>query len=183
MLGISVDSVPCLQAWAESLDGIHFPLLSDFWPHGAVSETYGVMRGEGYSDRALFLVDRQGITRYIDIHDIEDQPDNAVILEEIRKMDPEAAEQVAAQPEQEQELPAGGVTLYCTRWCPGCRLARRWLEQRGIEFTEVDVNARPEAAERVRGWANGKLLTPTYDINGTIVVNNQWDRLSELLES
>jgi glutaredoxin len=184
VLGISVDSVPCLQAWAESLGEIHYPLLSDFWPHGVVSQTYDVMREEGYSERALFLIDREGIIRYIDIHDIGDQPDNAVILEEIRKIDPQAAQKVAAQPEEEpQELPTGGVILYCTRWCPGCRLARRWLEQRGIPYTEVDVNASPEAAERVRGWANGKLLTPTYDVNGTIVVNNQWDRLSELLES
>ncbi len=184
VLGISVDSVPCLQAWAESLGGIQYPLLSDFWPHGEVSDAYGVMRGEGYSERALFLIDREGILRYIDIHDIEDQPENAVVLQEIRKMDPEAAAKAPAQPESgPEELPTGGVILYCTRWCPGCRLARRWLEQRGIDYTEVDVNASPEAAERVRGWADGKLLTPTYDINGTIVVNNQWDRLSELLDS
>ncbi|HBX68522.1 MAG TPA: hypothetical protein DEH25_03835, partial [Chloroflexi bacterium] len=36
VLGISVDHVPCLQAWAESLGGISYPLMSDFWPHGAV---------------------------------------------------------------------------------------------------------------------------------------------------
>lgn len=183
VLGISVDSVPCLQAWAESLGGISYPLLSDFWPHGEVSRRYGVLREEGYSERALFLLDRQGIVRYIDIHPIGDQPDNAVVLEEIRKMDPEAAARAAAQPDEAPPLPTGGVVIYCTRWCPDCRLGRRWLEQRGIPYTEVDVNANPEAAAQVRRWANGKLVTPTYDINGTIVVNNQWDRLSELLES
>lgn len=183
VLGISVDSVPCLQAWAESLGGISYPLLSDFWPHGAVSQLYGVLREEGYSERALFLLDRQGIIRYIDIHAIDQQPDNAVVLEEIRRMDPEAACRAPAQPTESAALPSGGVIMYCTRWCPGCRMGRRWLEQRGIAYTEVDVNSNPEAAAQVRRWANGKLVTPTYDINGTIVVNNQWERLSELLES
>ncbi len=183
VLGISVDSVPCLQAWAESLGGISYPLLSDFWPHGAISRLYGVMREEGYSERALFLLDRQGIIRYMDIHAIDQQPDNAVALEEIRRMDPEAARQPAAQPDEAPALPTGGVVMYCTRWCPDCRMGRRWLEQRGIPYTEVDVNANPEAAAQVRRWANGKLVTPTYDINGTIVVNNQWAKLSELLES
>jgi glutaredoxin len=183
VLGISVDSVPCLQAWAESLGGISYPLLSDFWPHGAISKLYGVMREEGYSERALFLLDRQGIIRYMDIHAIGDQPDNAVVLQEIRKMDPEASRKAATQPEEAPPLPTGGVVMYCTRWCPDCRMGRRWLEQRGIAYTEVDVNANPEAAAQVRLWANGKLVTPTYDISGTIVVNNQWDRLSELLEA
>ena len=43
VLGISVDHVPCMKAWAESLGGINYPLLSDFWPHGEVCDRYGVM--------------------------------------------------------------------------------------------------------------------------------------------
>ena len=85
VLGISVDHVPCLQAWAESLTGINYPLLSDFWPHGEVARRYGVLRQEGYSERAIFIIDAEGIIRYIDIHDIDDQPDNNVLFSEVAK--------------------------------------------------------------------------------------------------
>ncbi len=44
VLGLSVDSAPCLKAWAESLGGISYPLLSDFYPHGRFAELYGVLR-------------------------------------------------------------------------------------------------------------------------------------------
>jgi alkyl hydroperoxide reductase subunit AhpC len=115
VLGVSVDHVPCLKAWAESLGGIHFPLLSDFWPHGAVAEKYGVFREDGRSERAIFLVDKEGIVRYIDIHDIDDQPDNDVLLEEVRRIDPEAAKRAAAaEPEAAGLVPTGDVLMYCT---------------------------------------------------------------------
>ncbi len=83
VLGISVDHVPCLKAWANSLGGIHFPLLSDFWPHGQVAQQYGVFRSEGHSERAIFILDTEGIIRYIDIHDIDDQPSNDVLFAEL----------------------------------------------------------------------------------------------------
>jgi len=77
VLGVSVDHVPCLQAWAESLGGISYPLSSDFWPHGSVARKYGVLiEEEGKSERAIFVLDKMGIIRYIDIHDIDHQPDN-----------------------------------------------------------------------------------------------------------
>ncbi len=81
-MGVSVDHVPCLKAWADSLGGIHFPLLSDFWPHGAVSKSYAVLRPEGYSERAIFIIDKDGIIRYIDVHDIDNQPSNEVLRQE-----------------------------------------------------------------------------------------------------
>jgi len=59
-----VDHVPCLQAWAKSLGGIDYPLLSDFWPHGAVSTAYGVLRPDGFTERAIFIIDGEGIIRY-----------------------------------------------------------------------------------------------------------------------
>jgi alkyl hydroperoxide reductase subunit AhpC len=67
VLGISVDSVPCKTAWGKSLGGISFPLVSDFWPHGAVAEQYGVLGPDGIGQRAVFVVDKQGVIRYIDI--------------------------------------------------------------------------------------------------------------------
>jgi alkyl hydroperoxide reductase subunit AhpC len=81
-----VDHVPCLQAWQESLGGITYPLCSDFWPHGAVAEKFGVFREDGTSERALFIVDEEGIIQYIDVHDIDDQPDNEILFDELKKL-------------------------------------------------------------------------------------------------
>jgi peroxiredoxin len=86
VLGISVDHIPCLMAWAESLGGISFPLLSDFSPLGAVARKYGVKRREGFSERAIFVLDKYGIIRYIDIHDIEDRPKNKILFAELKKV-------------------------------------------------------------------------------------------------
>jgi glutaredoxin len=180
VLGISVDSIPCLQAWAHSLGEINYPLLSDFWPHGAVAEKYGVLQDDGRSERALFIIDREGIIRYIDIHEIDEQPSNDVLLAELRRIDPEAAANQPPEP-KEVSLPRGGVVMYCNSWCSDCRRARIWLKRRDIDYVEVDVNAVPGAADQVRQWANGNLVTPTFDIDGTIVVDFDEARLGELL--
>jgi glutaredoxin len=180
VLGISVDSVPCLQAWAHSLGEISYPLLSDFWPHGAVAERYGVLQDDGRSERALFIIDKEGIIQYIDIHDIDDQPSNDVLLAELRRIDPAAA---ASQPPEPKaiSLPRGGIVMYCNSWCPDCRRARIWLKRRNLDYVEVDVSGVPGAAAQVRQWANGNLVTPTFDIDGTIVVDFDEARLTELL--
>jgi peroxiredoxin len=63
-LGVSVDSPYVLKAFAES-QGYQFPLLSDFWPHGATAKTYGVFNEErGIAIRGTFIIDKQGIVRY-----------------------------------------------------------------------------------------------------------------------
>jgi glutaredoxin len=183
-LGVSVDHVPCLKAWAESLGGIHYPLLSDFWPHGAIAQRYGVFRDDGKSERALFVIDKEGIVRYVDIHDIDDQPDNDVLLGELRKIDPAAAARAAAAEPAPADLPTGGILMYCTSWCPGCRRARRFLDERGVAYTEIDINKVPEARSRLRELTGGTLTTPTFDINGTVIVdfrNEQQERLKEVL--
>jgi peroxiredoxin len=86
VLGVSIDHVPCLKAWAESLGGISFPLLSDFSPFGAVAELYGVRRNEGFSERAIFVIDTDGMIRYIDIHDIGDKPNNEILFTELQRI-------------------------------------------------------------------------------------------------
>src|SRR5918911_1469234 len=87
VLGISVDSVPCNAAWAKSLGGITYDLLSDFHPKGEVARSYGAYReADGYSERALFIVDKGGKLAYVDIHDIGDQPDNEDLFEVLRKL-------------------------------------------------------------------------------------------------
>jgi len=87
VLGISVDSVPCNAAWAKSLSGLSYDLLSDFHPKGQVAKAYGAYReNDGISERALFIVDKEGKFAYKDIHNISDQPDNEDLFEVLRKL-------------------------------------------------------------------------------------------------
>ncbi|MGA2516903.1 MAG: peroxiredoxin [Thermodesulfobacteriota bacterium] len=74
LLGITVDNIPTLFAWTNQMGQVWFPVLSDFWPHGAVAKRYGVLRSDGISERALFVIDKTGILRYIDVHDINKRP-------------------------------------------------------------------------------------------------------------
>jgi peroxiredoxin len=61
LVGLSVDGVWCHQAFAKHRH-LHFPLLSDFEPKGAVAKAYGAYReGDGVAERALFVLDRQGV--------------------------------------------------------------------------------------------------------------------------
>jgi peroxiredoxin len=81
VLGISTDQVPTNEAWARSLGGFSYPLLSDHWPHGRVAALYGVLRGDsGTSERAIFVVDRGGKIAYVDIHAIGEPPPTGPIL-------------------------------------------------------------------------------------------------------
>jgi thioredoxin reductase (NADPH) len=79
------------------------------------------------------------------------------------------------------ELPHGGIVMYCTRWCPDCRQARAWLKANNLKYTEVDITVTPGAAAQVRLWADGNETTPTFEIDGTIVVNFNESRLREVL--
>jgi peroxiredoxin len=64
LLGISVDGVWCHKAFAEQRK-LHFPLLADFEPKGAVARAYGVYRdGDGITERALFVIDKDGTIRW-----------------------------------------------------------------------------------------------------------------------
>jgi len=81
VLGITVDSGDSNAAWVESLGVEHIPVLSDYWPHGQVAQSYGVLREHGMTERAIFIIDKQGIIRYIDIHDFSSQPDNEELFQ------------------------------------------------------------------------------------------------------
>src|SRR6185312_10388380 len=66
-LTISVDSTPTHKIWAER-EGYTFPLLADFWPHGAVAQAYGVFNEQaGFANRGTFLVDVEGIVRFAEM--------------------------------------------------------------------------------------------------------------------
>lgn len=86
ILGITIDNVPTLYAWTQQMGGVWFTVLSDFWPHGEVASKYGVLRSNGTSERALFIVDKQGAIRYIDVHDINVRPGLEVLIQELEKL-------------------------------------------------------------------------------------------------
>jgi peroxiredoxin len=68
VLAVSVDSPYSLKAWAQEQE-YKFPLLSDFWPHGAVAQAYGVFNDKaGIANRGTFLVDAAGIIRYAEMN-------------------------------------------------------------------------------------------------------------------
>jgi peroxiredoxin (alkyl hydroperoxide reductase subunit C) len=86
VLGVLVDNIPSLKAWCEG-SKVTFPILSDFWPHGHVSILYNVLRREGIPERAIFIIDKEGIIRYIDIHDINEDPGVNAILEKLEEIE------------------------------------------------------------------------------------------------
>ncbi len=81
VLGISVDSVDCHKAWSKTFGGLNFPILSDYYPHGEIAQKYGVLSEYGYAKRGIFIIDKKGIIRYVDIHDIAQVPNNREVLE------------------------------------------------------------------------------------------------------
>ena len=82
ILSLSVDAVPAKLEWAKSLGGISYDLLSDFHPKGMIAEKYGVMRDDGITDRAIFVVNKKGIIVFAKVYDIPALPDN----EEVRQL-------------------------------------------------------------------------------------------------
>jgi peroxiredoxin len=88
LLGITVDNIPTLYAWTKQMGKLWFPVLSDFYPHGAVADRYGVLRSDGVSERALIFIDKKGIIRDIQVNDINKRPDLescAINLEKMNK--------------------------------------------------------------------------------------------------
>ncbi len=86
LFGITVDNIPTLYAWTQQMGKLWFPVLSDFWPHGAVAEKYGVLRSSGVSERALFFIDKMGIIQDIQVSDINKRPDLAYCVTALEKM-------------------------------------------------------------------------------------------------
>jgi len=81
LVGITADNIPTLFAWTRQMGGLWFPVASDFWPHGALAKKLGILRSDGVTERALFLVDKKGLIRFIDVHDINNRPDLGPLIE------------------------------------------------------------------------------------------------------
>ncbi len=86
LLGIAVDNIPSLYAWTREMGGLWFPVLSDFWPHGETADRFGVLRSDGTAERAIFIIDGEGIIRYIDVHDINRRPPLETIVDQLKRM-------------------------------------------------------------------------------------------------
>nr|NJM00884.1 redoxin domain-containing protein [Desulfobacula sp.] len=88
LIGISTDPLPTLFAWTREMGGLWFDVVSDFWPHGAVSDTYGVLRSDGTADRAIILIDKEGLIRFIHVGDINLRPDLGMLVREMQNLNP-----------------------------------------------------------------------------------------------
>ncbi len=79
-VGISIDSIPCKAAWAKSLKIKSTRLLADFWPHGALAKSLGILRVEGFSERANIILDETGKVMFVKVYPIRELPDMEEIL-------------------------------------------------------------------------------------------------------
>jgi len=84
-VGISVDSKYVQQEFARK-SSLTFPLLADFHPKGAVAHQYGVMRDDGIAERALFIVDSDGIIRYSYVSELRVNPGADRLLEKLEEL-------------------------------------------------------------------------------------------------
>src|ERR687884_707564 len=99
LIGISVDGVWCHAAFARDRK-LHFPLLADFEPKGAVSRLYGAYRDEdGYSERALFVIDGDGVIRWSYCSPVGVNPGADGILEALESLGARAEPSRAAHAE------------------------------------------------------------------------------------
>jgi peroxiredoxin len=87
VLGLSIDAQPAKAAWAKTLGPISYDLLSDFHPHGDVAKKYGVFREkEGFSERAIFVIDKAGKIAWSKVYDIPELPKNQEVLAELTRL-------------------------------------------------------------------------------------------------
>jgi peroxiredoxin len=86
VLGLSVDSAWAHKAFAEKM-GIHYPLLSDFQPRGAVADKFGVYLAEkGITGRAIVIIDKKGNVSWIKNYDIPVVPDLKELSEALARV-------------------------------------------------------------------------------------------------
>ncbi len=72
------------------------------------------------------------------------------------------------------------VTVYSAEWCPWCKLTKQWLDKHSIQYTEIDIDKSPKAAEEVVE-KSGQEGIPVIDIDGNIVVGFNEPALKKLL--
>ncbi len=68
------------------------------------------------------------------------------------------------------------IKMYTTTWCPDCRLAKRFLDERDIAYQEINIDRNPEATDIVMKATGGKRQVPTFDIDGRFVTMSPFSR-------
>lgn len=91
VVGVSVDSIFSHVAWQEkSIGKLNYPLCSDFYPHGKIAQTYGVLREgppiPGINDRAIFIIDKSGKIVFSKLYELGEQPENDEAFEALKKL-------------------------------------------------------------------------------------------------
>lgn len=87
LIGITTNAIPAMAAWVKIMGGLDFDALSDFSPHGKVSSAYGVLRSEGFPERAMFVIDKQGTIRDIQVYDANKRPTLDDLAASLDKLD------------------------------------------------------------------------------------------------
>jgi peroxiredoxin len=86
LIAVSCDPVPSLRVFAEQ-QGVDFPLVSDFWPHGAVATAYGAFdESLGAAGRSTFVIDREGVIRWTTRTDIANPRDISDYLKALAEL-------------------------------------------------------------------------------------------------
>jgi alkyl hydroperoxide reductase subunit AhpC len=91
VLDISTDSILSHIAWQKKDIGMmHIPLCSDFYPHGAVTQAFGILREgppiAGICERAVFIVDKSGKIAFAKVYPLDQTPDNGELLRVLQTM-------------------------------------------------------------------------------------------------
>ena len=90
VVGISVDSIYSSTAWEKEIGPLDYALAADYWPHGEVAQKFGVFRerGElaGISERAVFVVDKNGKIAFSKVYPIEQLPETVELFPVLEKL-------------------------------------------------------------------------------------------------
>ena len=90
VVGISVDSIYSTTAWEKEIGPFEYTLAADYWPHGEVAQKFGVFRDKGefagISERAVFVVDKNGNIAFAKVYPIDQLPDTKELFPVLEKL-------------------------------------------------------------------------------------------------
>ena len=178
LLGVSVDGSFCHQAFARDRK-LRFPLLADFEPKGRMATDYGVYRAvDGTAERALFVIDGDGVIRWSYVSPINVNPGADGILRALAALRPESSNADIASRVAAVELEPVDLVEYGDYECPYCRKAYQIVRQlqerfgnrlrfqfRNFPLSQIHPYARhaAEAAVSVRAHAGEKAFWAMHD--------------------
>lgn len=163
VLALSPDSRFAHAAWGASLGGIRMPILADFYPHGAVAQSYGSLLPDGKADRATVIVDRGGVVRYAQSAGVDGRRDIAALLAVATDIARSGGFQPVVAPAAQAIAPGDKIgVLFASHDCGHCTSVKRAatnlkvLDRLLVRYVEDDANA----ARDLMRVANGSAGTP-----------------------